>query len=311
MLITNPSATTSLGWNRDVVVRSLLAELQLDLQVTSHRGHAIELAHQARETGLDIVLTLGGDGTVNEAINGLLTPSKLPCPVLGTIPGGLANVFPRSLGYSPDAMNAAGELLEAIAQQSIKTIPLGKMNGRWFAFNAGIGLDAAVVTAVEEVRRAGQKATPGRYVVESIKQIIESFSDRKPHLRVRAELTDGSTSEIERAFMLIVQNTTPWSFAGPIAVEMAAGASYERGGLDAVALTSLHPAMVAGFFAEGAARLPADRRAASTVLENCQRIAVEADEPLPAQVDGDAIGQVTRAEFEQVPAVLAVFAPIE
>lgn len=310
MLITNPNATTALGWNRDVVVRSLRAEFDLEIEFTQHRGHAIELARRARTAGFDMVITLGGDGTVNEAINGLLSVADGPCPVLGTIPGGLANVFPRSLGFSPDAMNAAGELIEAVQQRNVKRIPLGRMNGRWFAFNAGIGLDAAVVAAVEEVRRAGHKASPGRYVVESLRQIIESFTDSKPHLQVEAELTDGSAAKIERAYMLIVQNTTPWSFAGPIAVELAASASYDRAGLDAVALTSLNPAVVAGFFAEGAARLPADRRNASTVLENCRRIDVQADEPLPAQVDGDWIGAVKSAQFDQVWDALDVFAPV-
>lgn len=308
ILVTNPNATTSAGWNRDVLVRALEAEVDLEIKFTERRGHASEIAAQARRDGINVVFTLGGDGTVNEVINGLLSVDSASCPLLGTIPGGLANVFPRSLGFSADAMAASGELIEAYHAGSTRLIPLGNLNGRWFAFNAGIGLDAAVVHAVEESRAQGKKASAGKYLVATLRKTFEGMADRRPQLSVTARLADGSKAEVERAFMVVVQNTAPWSFAGPVAVELAAEAAYDRG-LSLVALTSLNPAVMAAFLAEGAARLPADRRSASTVLEDCAEIEVRAAEPMPAQVDGDAIGSLTRAEIRQFPDMIRVIVP--
>lgn len=308
LLVTNPAATTSAGWSRDVVVKALSASMQLETVMTERRGHAVELATAARRDGLDLVVTLGGDGTVNEVINGLLSTNDGKCPLLGTIPGGLANVFPRSLGFSADAMSAAGELLTAIDARNTRSIPLGRINGRWFAFNAGIGLDAEVVQVVEQSRATGRKASAGGYALAAVKTIWERLNGTAPHLRVTAVTQAGVRSEIENAYLLIAQNTAPWSYAGPVAVELAASASFERG-LDLVALTNLSPAGIAAFFAEGAARLPADRRFASSVIEDCARVEVVCEQPMPVQVDGDSMGEVTQAHLEHVPHALEVLVP--
>lgn len=308
LLITNPAATTSAGWSREIVVKALEAQLQLETVFTEYRGHATELAAQARREGLDLVLTLGGDGTVNEVINGLLSESSATCPLLGAVPGGLANVFPRSLGFSGDAMAAAGELVDALTARSTRRIPLGQANGRWFAFNAGVGLDAEVVRAVEESRAGGRRASTSGYALAAVKTIWERLSNSGPHLLVEATTQGGQTKRIEEAYLLIAQNTAPWSYAGPVPVEMAASASFERG-LDAVALTTLSPAGIAAFFAEGAARLPSERRLASSVVEDCARIIVTCDQPMPMQVDGDSIGEVLRAELVHIPDALEVLVP--
>lgn len=308
LLITNPAATTAAGWSREVVVKALEAQLQLDTAFTEYRGHAMELAGQARRAGVELVIALGGDGTVNEVINGLLAEPTGACPLLGTVPGGLANVFPRSLGFSGDAMSAAGELLDAITARSTRRIPLGRANGRWFAFNAGIGLDAEVVQAVEESRAEGRRASTGGYALAAVRTIWERLSNSGPHLQVMATTQQGVTERIEQAYLLIAQNTAPWSFAGPVAVEMAASASFDRG-LDAVALTTLNPAGIAAFFAEGAARLPPERRLVSSVVEDCSRILVTCDQPMPMQVDGDAIGEVTEVELLHMPDAIEVLVP--
>lgn len=310
LLITNPHATTSAGWSREVVVKTLEAELDLTVAFTTHRHHAIELAKNARETGIEVVLTLGGDGTVNEAINGLLSDSDKPCPLLGAIPGGLANVFPRSLGFPPDAMAAAGLLIDALHQRSTERIPLGRLNGRWFAFNAGMGLDAAVLAAVEESRAEGRKASAGGYIVTAIRKLWESLGNIEPHLTIEAHRVDGTVVEIANAYLAIVQNTAPWSFAGPVTLDLAASASYDRG-LDVLGLTTLSPAAVAAFFAEGAARLPFDKRLVSTGAEDCDRILIWSDRALPVQVDGDHLGEMKELEIVQVPAALEVLVPLE
>ena len=96
LLVVNPRATTTSARTREVIAHALSASLDLDVVDTTHRTHATDLARQARRDGLDVVLTLGGDGTVNEVVNGLLADGPgHDVPTLGTVPGGSANVFAR------------------------------------------------------------------------------------------------------------------------------------------------------------------------------------------------------------------------
>lgn len=307
VLITNPAATSSGGWTRDVLIRSLAAELELEIAPTEYRGHAIEIASRAAAAGVDVVLTLGGDGTINEAINGLMA-HPAPRPLLGCIPGGLANVFIRALGFPIDALATTGMLIESLQLRRTETIPLGRLNQRWFAFNAGIGLDAGIVEAVEAARAEGARASASRYIMTGFKHYWEEVDRSTPQLTVRGRRPDGTTLTAEPAFMLIVQNTSPWSFAGPIPLEFLEQASFERG-LDAIALTSMTPANLATYLAEAAVGVPAERRSHASVLLDCDRIEVECASPMPAQVDGDSLGTVERAVFEAVPAALEVLVP--
>src|SRR4051794_32570966 len=105
LLVVNPKATTTSERARDVLVRALRSEVELTVEVTRRRGHAAELARRAIAQKLDVVVTLGGDGTVNEVVNGLLTPapaSNLDIPALAVVPGGSTNVFARALGLPKD-----------------------------------------------------------------------------------------------------------------------------------------------------------------------------------------------------------------
>lgn len=307
LLITNPKASTSSGWSRDVVVRTLAAEMDLKIVETKFRGHGTELAFQAAVEKLDVVFTLGGDGTINEAINGIMNhPGHHP--ILGPIPGGSANVFPRALGYPPDPLAAAGELLAAISNNSVRKIPLGKFNDRWFGFNAGIGLDAGVVQAVESARAKGSKASPARYLTEGLKHYFADADRTTAHLSIVATTRSGEKIEVDPAFMLIVQNTSPWSFAGPIALDFVDHANFDRG-LEAVALLDMSVISLAAYVAETGLGVPPERRTSSRLLPDCELIEVTTDWPMPAQVDGDSLGLVRSARIELVQNALSVFAP--
>jgi diacylglycerol kinase family enzyme len=304
ILVTNPAASTSAGWTREVVVRALQSELDLTVMHTEHRGHATDIAHAAREDGVELILTLGGDGTVNEVINGMLRESAQPLPLLGTIPGGLANVFPRSLGFTSDAMAAAGQLLEGLARNSYRTIPLGKFNDRWFAFNAGLGFDAGIIEAVEAQRAEGHRASPGLYLLTGIKHYLESREG--PHITV----TDHNGNVVDGIYMVVVQNTSPWVFAGPIPFDFAPHASYDRG-LDLVALTSMSPTSLATYMAESAAGVELAKRTNCKSIENFDWVKITSDRPLPAQVDGDALGNVDEVIVTAVPDAIRVIVPVD
>jgi Sphingosine kinase and enzymes related to eukaryotic diacylglycerol kinase len=70
LLVVNPKATTTSGRGQDVLARALRSEVELEVEYTRRRGHAAELARRAVKDGYDLLVTLGGDGTVNEVING-------------------------------------------------------------------------------------------------------------------------------------------------------------------------------------------------------------------------------------------------
>src|SRR4051794_13496753 len=160
LLVVNPKATATTTRTREVLVRALGSDLKLDVAETQRRGHARDLAKQATNDGVDVVVALGGDGTVNEVVNGLLHQGPGPdVPSLAVVPGGSTNVFTRTLGLSQQPVEATGEILDALRNGSRRVIGLGRLSDvaepadpastRWFTFCAGLGLDAEVVREVE------------------------------------------------------------------------------------------------------------------------------------------------------------------
>lgn len=143
LLVVNPKATTTSGRTRDVLIHALRSDLKLEVAQTEYRGHARDLAREAVEDGaVDLVVALGGDGTVNEVVNGLLThgPGE-KVPRLAVVPGGSTNVFARALGLPNDPVEATGALLNALDQRRERPIGLGKamtegLPDRWFTFTA-------------------------------------------------------------------------------------------------------------------------------------------------------------------------------
>ena len=132
------------------------------MEYTRRRGHAADLARAAADERLDVVVTLGGDGTVNEVVNGLLHdgPARARCPALAVVPGGSTNVFARALGLPKDTIEGTGAILEALHIGRVRSIGLGRADGRYFTFCAGFGLDAEVVRKVERARLRGRVSTP-------------------------------------------------------------------------------------------------------------------------------------------------------
>lgn len=305
VLIANPNATTSAGWSRDIIVRALESELDLTVAYTEHRNHAIELAADARANQVDVVISLGGDGTVNEVINGLLqSGTDAPLPLLATIPAGLANVFPRALGFNPDAMTATGEVLQSLAAGRKRSISLGRANDRWFSFNAGFGFDAGIVAAMEQQRAEGHKASSTRYIITLLKQYLEEHDWTTPKLTVTTD--DGRVES--GVFMAIAQNTTPYVFVGPLPLDFSTGASFERG-LDVIALTDMSPVSLATYLAEAAAGVATEKRANVTLFDDCTEVIISASEPIPVQVDGDSIGAFSEVKLTSWMNVLDVVIP--
>ena len=166
VLIVNPNATSTIPAGRDLLAHALESRVRLTVVHTDHRGHAIEIARDAKRDGIDVVIVHGGDGTVNEVVNGILGDcgqggSTQDGPALGVVPGGSANVFARALGISPDPTEATNQLVDLLGGyrrgRSWRRIGLMDCGERWAVFTAGMGVDGDVVAAVEAQREKGRR----------------------------------------------------------------------------------------------------------------------------------------------------------
>src|SRR4051812_46549725 len=168
VLVVNPKATTTSERSRDILVRALRSQVDLRVEYTRRRGHAAALAREAVQAGVDVLVTLGGDGTVNEAVNGLMAAdpgrSAEERPALAVVPGGSTNVFARAVGLPRDWAEGTYVILEALREGRFRTVSLGRADDRYFTFCAGIGLDAEVIRRVERQRLRGKVSTPWLYL---------------------------------------------------------------------------------------------------------------------------------------------------
>src|SRR5919197_1510129 len=145
LVIVNPYATTVSDRLKNLVVYALQGRYDVEAIDTQARNHATQLCREAAEAGYDVVVAFGGDGTVNEAANGL-TGSDTP---LTCLPGGSTNVYCRTLGIPNDVVDATEHLLQMADDFHPRRVDLGRVDDRCFVFGSGVGLDASVVEQVD------------------------------------------------------------------------------------------------------------------------------------------------------------------
>ena len=298
LLLFNPGATRVSPRARDVIAHALSDELKLDVVETKRRNHATHLAAGAAHEGYDLIVCFGGDGTLNEVINGL-AGTDVP---LVPIPGGGTNVFARTMGLPKNPIDATSIVLEKLHRGAEpRYINLGKMNGRMFAFCAGAALDAQVVHNVEHAARTRKRFGEWSFVSHAVSTTLRMQGRRGP-LRVFA---DGQV--IEHAHAAVVCNSRPFTFLGDRPFDVCPRADIEKG-LDATVLTTV--ALPTILRVVGAAFGSGDYSKIRKVraFHDLEGLRAESDMPVPVQVDGDYAGTATSIEFESVPRALAVIA---
>jgi diacylglycerol kinase family enzyme len=349
LLIVNPHATSTTVPRREVIVRALGSEVELDVVQTRYRGHAWMLAAEAAEGGYQAVFTLGGDGTINEVVNGLLCggacsdsspgdggpgsgpgdggpgdsgPGSGPgdggpgdsgpgggadakaaaAPALAPLPGGSANVFVQALGIPTDPVDATGLLLQAIRTGRERRVGLGLAGERYFTFNAGLGLDAEVVRAVEGLRAQGRSATPVLYVRAAVRQFYSVTDRHHPALQLER---DGH-EPIEQLFVGIVSNTSPWTYLGTRPVNPNPLARFDTG-LDIFALRRLRTVSTVNALRQMLATSGQPLRGRHVVsLHDQKEMTLRSHRPIACQVDGEYVGERECLTFRSVPGVLRV-----
>lgn len=301
VLIVNPRATGAGAVDRSAVLRALSAVCDIEAAETADRGHAAEIAAAARAAGAQLVVTLGGDGTVNEALQGLLDPS-LPGqpPMLGVLPAGSTNVFARAIGLPNDVAQASAALVEAIERERSRLIGLGTADGRWFTFTAGFGLDAAVVAAVERRRRSGARSSPLLYARAGLREYLRARS-----AAVRMTLARPGHAQLDGLAMAVVTNTAPWTYLYSRPLNPTPDASFDSG-LDVYARSSLGALGLGRAIAQISRRRAAPRGRGVTVLHDVAELTLTSSAPLPFQVDGDFLGERTSVHLRAHPAAVKV-----
>ncbi|RFS85004.1 diacylglycerol kinase family lipid kinase [Actinomadura spongiicola] len=308
MLIANPMATSTSRRARDILIRAFSGDLDLVLAETGHRGHAMELSRQAAVDGYDVVITLGGDGTVNEAVNGLLAEGPSPdVPALAVLPTGSTNVFARTLGLPGDPIGATKAVLEALRAGRYRTIGLGTASHpdggeRFFTFCAGVGLDAEVVREVERRRAAGATAYNSLYVQTALRHFFSGTDRRRPALTLEQPGRPPKTG----LFLAFISNTSPWTFMGRLPVNPSPKANFSRG-LDVFGMRSLDVGPTLGAVAQmlTARHRPVLGRHVVNVHDAAE-VTLRAERPMAFQLDGDYLGEQRDVTFRSVPKAIRI-----
>jgi len=317
LLVVNPAATTTSARTRDVLIHALASEMKLEAVTTEYRGHARDLGRQAAESkDIELVVALGGDGTVNEVVNGLLhggpDPDRLPG--LAVVPGGSTNVFARALGLPNEPVEATGALLDALREGRQRTVGLGLAAGtpgsedegvpaRWFTFNAGLGFDAGVVGRVEQHRERGKRSTHSLYLRQAMRQFFGETHRRHGTITLVRPDADPVTDLV----LSIVCNTSPWTYLGNRPVYASPKASFDTG-LDVLGLSRMSTTAVARYgtqlLTSSPERGPHGKHAVS--LHDLTDFTLHSKVPLPLQMDGDHLGLRTSVTFTGVRRALRV-----
>ncbi|HUA71282.1 MAG TPA: diacylglycerol kinase family protein [Solirubrobacteraceae bacterium] len=299
LIIVNPYATTVSDRLKNLVVYALRGRYRVDAIDTDSRDHATQLSREAAGDGYDVVVAFGGDGTVNEAANGLAGSDTPLC----CLPGGRANVYCRMLGIPTDVVDATERLLLMADDWHPKRVDLGSVNGRMFLFSAGVGLDASVVERVDAHPKLKSKYGEWYYTVTGVSTFTRRYLIHPPRLEahVGGEQVAGVT--------VIVQNSTPYTYFGDKPVEMAEGATLTSGNLAVVVLDRARPTDIPTILGRAlASNLKVSRHHHVHPFSGVDGLRVRSgdERQLPLQVDGDYLGDVDEAAFGVIPRGLVV-----
>ena len=301
LLIVNATASAVTARKRVVIQKALGSDHDLEVAETSRRGHAARLARSAAREGIDVVAVLGGDGTLNEAADGLVGTETALAP----LPGGSTNVYARTIGLAQDPVDATAQLLGSLERRSFQRIGLGRAGDRHFLFHCGVGFDAAVVEHVEQRSQLKRYLAHPLFVVASFDTWLRTYD----HSRGRFDVRLGDGEVVEGATLMIVSKTNPYTYLGshPIIVAPAAGLDTP---LSLTVVKARHaPAMLSLAAAAMTSPKLLHRHPDVVHRDGVWSAIVEGPAPFPFQVDGDYLGDVGRLELRYEPDVLTLVVP--
>jgi diacylglycerol kinase family enzyme len=286
---------------KHLVVYALQGRYEVTAVDTQRKGHAIELVQEAARRGYDVVVAFGGDGTVNEAANGLSgTDTPLTC-----LPGGSNNVFCKMLGIPNDVVDATEYLLALPDHWEPRAVDLGVVNGRAFTFAAGMGLDASVVERVDHNPAMKRRFGAWYFTEKAVATFMRRYVFRAPRLTVevdgRPEL--GGVS-------VFFQNGQPYTYFKSRPINLTTRARLDSGDLAGVVLTRANPVDVPTVLvrALSEASIPGHRRVEA--FDGAREVVIRSADgrPVPWHVDGDHVADEDVVHVSVRPGALRIIA---
>lgn len=307
LIIVNPYATTVSERLKNLVIYALQGRFEVEVEATESQDHATEIGRDARGGGYDIVVAFGGDGTINEVVNGL-AGTDIPVSFL---PGGNTNVVCRTLGIPNDVVDATEHLLSLADDFQPRRIDLGMINERYFVFACGAGIDASVVERVDSKPKLKVKAGPWFYSWAAVSAYMRGYM-RNP-VRLEAE----SGGRIVDGVTVLAQNSDPFTYFGNQSIHACSNVAIDDGSLGMIVLKranqfdamSVIPRLLSN-------RLAADKHNQVEAFEKMTEAHIRSlstdDEgeirPFPVQVDGDFIGEFEQITLRSAPQSLSIIA---
>lgn len=303
LIIVNPYATTVSDRLKNLVVYALQGRYEVEAEMTEAQNHATEIGREAVDGGYDIVVAFGGDGTLNEVVNGL-AGTGIPVSVL---PGGSTNVVARSLGIPNDVVDATEHLLGCADDFRPHPIDLGLANGRRFVFSCGAGLDASAASQVDSHPLMKQRFGPWYYTWAAVRGFYGEYL-RDP-VRMRVTTAKGEAEGVTA----IAQNTDPFTYFRGRSIRISKRIRIDDG---TISLAVLHRARQRDvpFIARralGKHGNVGDHRSVDVFegltearIESASRDAEGASRQFPVQLDGDPIGPHVELELGVEPAAI-------
>lgn len=320
LLVVNSFASSVTARNTVIVHRALSRHHDVQIVETNRRGHATRFAQDAAHREVDLVISFGGDGTLNEVASGVAGSQTS----LGVLPGGSTNVFARTIGLPNDPIAAVNMLVSGLEdpQANIRPIGLGRVNGRFFCFHTGVGYDAAVVRNVET--RASLKRWAGHplFIYAALQTWLNKYDRHHPHFTVAADAAIGGPGSIsgsdintydpqrfvDDGYFTVVLNTNPYSFLGNRALDLSPAAGLDKP-LVAVTFRTMSAIAIIRTLAgalKGGGVTPSEHVAC---FNDVHELIIENATPFPYQVDGDYLGESTRLHFRHVPEAVRLLFP--
>jgi len=303
MLIVNPISGRGTGARVAPEIESILKRLELDYDMayTEHPLHAIKLTEEAAQNGYDVVVAVGGDGTANEVLNGVVQANQKSTAkkvTMGLLPIGQGNDFAYGLGV-PLNLDDACQLLKENYRRSIDVglVRGGQFpDGRYFGNSVGIGFDAVVgFVALRQKRLHGFLS----YLLATLKTMFLYYKAPKVKIQI------GDQEIVKYTLMISIMNGRRLGGGFMMAPE----AAMDDGSLDLCIVDQVSRARIATLIPHFLKGTQATQDPVSTVSAN--QVNVHALEGvLPAHADGETLcTDGDRLEIELIPNGLEIIAP--
>jgi diacylglycerol kinase family enzyme len=291
-LIINPYAGRLSDRERSEVVRVLRAHFDLQVSSTVDGHVATALARSAAEGGAGLIVAFGGDGHVNEVVNGVVGTEA----AVAVVPGGTMNVFARSLGVPADPMAAARRLIHST---DTKVVHLGKMDDRYFTFSAGCGFDAEAAELVESHLSSKRRFGEAYFYWSALKVLAGTYRHRNPGMTLHGPFGEVPVS------MAIACNTGPYAYLMNRPIRIAPEVHLEKG-LDVFALRRMRIESLPSYAFRAVVNGDVSRHKDSFYASDIESFEITADAAFARHVDGEPLAPASHARFSLERDVLRV-----